>query len=122
MTDVMCGAGRRPNNALPRGGLVRHNGFRSVDREGPWMKMMKKLLLWLCLLIATLAAGQAKKGSPMASGSQAKKGAPAGSVASTAAAKICDDPYQVREPADGWPEVPIQILFHHENSKAPWAK
>jgi hypothetical protein len=72
--------------------------------------------------MATLAAGQAKKGSPAASGSQAKKGAPAGSVASTAAAKICDDPYVVREDADGWPEGPVTILFHHEKSKAPWAK
>ena len=81
---------------------------------------MKKVCVCLCLLMATLAAGQAKKGPPAASGSQAKKGAPAGGVASTAAAKICDDPYAVREDADGWPEAPIQILFHHENSKAPW--
>ncbi|HEX3586083.1 MAG TPA: hypothetical protein VH024_08805, partial [Candidatus Angelobacter sp.] len=73
------------------------------------MKMMKKLSLWLCLLIATLAAGQAKKA------------APASGVVS-AAAKICADPYAVREDADGWPEGPVVILFHHEKSKAPWAK
>jgi hypothetical protein len=72
------------------------------------MKTMKKLLLWLCLLMATLAAGQAKKVAP-ASG------------AVSAAAKICNDPYAVREDADGWPEGPITILFHHEKSKAPWA-
>jgi hypothetical protein len=71
--------------------------------------------------MATLAVGQAKKGSPAASGSQAKKGAPAGGVVSIAA-KICDDPYVVREDADGWPEGPVTILFHHEKSKAPWAK
>jgi hypothetical protein len=51
---------------------------------------------------------------------QAKKAPPVGGVTSTAA-KICDDPYTVREPADGWPEGPIQILFHREKSKAPWA-
>ena len=61
------------------------------------------------LLAATLAASQAKKGTP------------AGSAAS-AAAKICDDPYAVQEPANGWPEAPITILFHREKSKAPWAK
>ena len=38
----------------------------------------------------------------------------------SAAAKICADPYSVREPADGWPETPITILFHREKSKAPW--
>lgn len=83
---------------------------------------MKTVCVCLCLWMATLAGGQAKKGAPAASGSQAKKGAPAGGVASTAAAKICDDPYQVREPADGWPEAPMQILFHREKSKALWAK
>jgi hypothetical protein len=72
--------------------------------------MIKKmqLCLWLCLLTATLAFGQAKK-------------APATSGAVSAAAKICDDPYAVREDADGWPEGPVTILFHHEKSKAPWA-
>ena len=67
------------------------------------------LLLCLCLLITTLAAGQAKKTAPAG-------GAP------SAAAKICDNPYAVTEDADGWPEAPIQILFHREKSKAPWAK
>jgi hypothetical protein len=82
---------------------------------------MKTMCVCLCLWMATLAVGQAKKGSPAASGSQAKKGAPAGGVVSIAA-KICDDPYVVREDADGWPEGPVTILFHHEKSKAPWAK
>jgi len=72
------------------------------------MKLRKKMWLCLCLLIATLAAGQAKK-------------APATSGAVSTAAKICDDPYAVREDADGWPEGPVTILFHHEKSKAPWA-
>ncbi|HEY2915481.1 MAG TPA: WD40 repeat domain-containing protein [Candidatus Angelobacter sp.] len=74
------------------------------------MKMMKKLPLCLCLFAATLAFGQAKKAPPVSS------------AASAAAAKICDDPYAVTESADGWPEGPVQILFHREKSKAPWAK
>jgi hypothetical protein len=73
------------------------------------MKTMKKLSLCLCLLLATLAAGQAKK-------------TPAIGGAASAAAKICAAPYAVREDADGWPEGPVVILFHHEKSKAPWAK
>jgi hypothetical protein len=67
---------------------------------------MKKM--YLCLLMAALAVGQAKKAPPT-------------SGVTSAAAKICDDPYTVREPADGWPEGPVTILFHHEKSKAPWA-
>src|ERR1041384_574270 len=74
------------------------------------MKMMKKLSLCICISAATLAIGQAKKTPPPTSGM------------TSAAAKICDDPYQVREDADGWPEGPVTILFHHEKSKAPWAK
>ena len=72
--------------------------------------LMKKmqLCLWLSLVITTLAMGQAKK-------------APATSGAVSTAAKICDDPFAVREDADGWPEGPVTILFHHEKSKAPWA-
>jgi hypothetical protein len=71
------------------------------------MKMINKLSFCLCLAAATLAYGQAKK-------------APATSGAASTAAKICDNPYVVREDADGWPEGPVTILFHHENSKAPW--
>ena len=70
--------------------------------------MRKLWCLWLCLVISTLAFGQAKKAPPTTG------------VAS-AAAKICDDPYAIREPAEGWPEGPVTILFHHEKSKAPWA-
>jgi hypothetical protein len=69
---------------------------------------MKTMCACLCLLVATLALGQAKKT------------APAGGAAS-AAAKICNKPYAGGEVADGWPEAPIQILFHREESKAPWA-
>ena len=68
---------------------------------------MKMMCLWLCLLTVSLAAGQAKKGTPT-------------SGAASAAAKICEEPFAVREDADGWPEGPVQILFHHEKSKAPW--
>ena len=74
------------------------------------MKMMKQLSLCLCLFATPFAFGQAKKAPPVSS------------AASTAAAKICNDPYAVTESADGWPEGPIQILFHREKSKAPWAK
>jgi hypothetical protein len=70
--------------------------------------MMKKMQLCLWLLIATLAAGQAKK-------------APATSGAVSAAAKVCDDPYSAGDVKDGWPEGPVTILFHHEKNKAPWA-
>lgn len=51
-----------------------------------------------------------------------KKGSPHQQGAALTAAKICDDPYAITETADGWPEGPIQILFHREKSKAPWAK
>lgn len=72
------------------------------------MKTMKKLLLCAFFFAAALALGQAKK-------------APSAGVTSTAA-KICDDPYAVQEPANGWPQGPVTILFHHEKSKSPWAK
>ena len=73
------------------------------------MKTIKKLSLCLCFFAVTHAIGQAKK-------------APVVSSVNSVAAKICDDPYQITESADGWPEGPIQILFHHEKSKGPWAK
>lgn len=68
---------------------------------------MNKLSLYVCLLTAMSVAAQTKKGTS----------APA---PASAAARICDDPYQVTEPADGWPEGPVQILFHREKSKLPW--
>jgi hypothetical protein len=77
----------------------------SPEKRG---KLMKKMWLCLCLLTATLALGQVKKGAPI-------------SGATSAAAKICDQPYAAGEVADGWPEAPITILFHHEKSKASWA-
>src|SRR5260221_1464094 len=69
---------------------------------------MKMMYLCLCLLAVSLAAGQARK-------------AASSSGAASAAAKICEEPFAVREDADGWPEGPVVILFHHEKSKAPWA-
>jgi len=42
------------------------------------------------------------------------------STAAGTAAKVCADP--LGEPADGWPEAPITILFHREESKAAWAR
>ena len=71
-------------------------------------RLMKNTALYLCLL------------TPVVALSQAKKGAPAGNAA-PAASKICDDPYEVRDPADGWPDGPVQILFHREKSKLPWS-
>jgi hypothetical protein len=73
------------------------------------LMLKMQLCLSLFLVVTVLAAGQAKKAPPVSS-------------VISAAAKICDDPYQVTEATDGWPEGPIQILFHHEKSKAPWAK
>jgi hypothetical protein len=69
---------------------------------------VKRMQLCLCLLVASLAVGQAKKTAPMV-------------AATSTAAKICEEPFAVREDADGWPEGPVVILFHHEKSKAPWA-
>jgi hypothetical protein len=73
------------------------------------VRLKKKMMyLCLCLWMAALAFGQEKKGAPIG-----------GAV--SAAAKMCDEPFAVSNSADGWPEGPVNILFHHENSKAPWA-
>jgi len=70
---------------------------------------MKKIMyLCVCLGMAALAFGQGKKGAPVS-----------GAIA--AAAKMCNEPFAVGDSADGWPEGPVNILFHHEKSKAPWA-
>jgi WD40 repeat protein len=69
---------------------------------------MKYVCLCLYLLSASVAF------------SQAKKSAPASATASPLA-RICQDPFQVREPAEGWPEAPVRVLFHREKSKAPWS-
>ena len=68
---------------------------------------MKRMCVGLCLLLATLALGQARKTAPVGG-------------AASAAAQICDKPYAAGD-ADGWPEGPVTILFHREKSKAPWA-
>ena len=70
---------------------------------------MQKLAAFLCLAAAVVTAQQKK--------SAALPGAGAGT-----ATKICDDPYQVRESADGWPEGPVYIAFHREKSKGPWTR
>jgi hypothetical protein len=72
------------------------------------MKSVVFLMSW-CALMTAVAAQQTKK-------------APAPVAATSPAAKICDDPYQIREPAEGWPEAPVYILFHREKSKTPWAR
>jgi hypothetical protein len=76
----------------------------SPEKRGTLMKIM---CLCLCLLMATLAAGQTKKAPPI-------------NGAVSTAAKICDHPYAVGEAGEGWPEGPVNILFHHEKSKEPW--
>jgi hypothetical protein len=69
---------------------------------------MTKLWTFLCLLGATLSAAQAKKGTSAIS-------------AAPAAAKACENAYEVDGTADGWPEGPVQILFHRQKSKLPWS-
>lgn len=76
------------------------------------MKSFTASITLYLLLTGTLSAQQA----------QTKPAHAAATSAVSAAAKICDDPYQVREPADGWPEAPVYILFHREKSKAPWSR
>lgn len=66
---------------------------------------------WLCLFLVTAA---------VTAFSQPKKTVPASAGASPEA-KICQEPYQVREPAAGWPEGPVRVLFHREDSKSPWS-
>jgi hypothetical protein len=65
---------------------------------------------WLCLLLLTptVAFGQPKKSAPTSAGTLPM-------------ATICEDPYKVREPAEGWPEAPVRVLFHREKSKLPWS-
>lgn len=69
---------------------------------------MKNVWLWLCLLTASVMAF-----------SQPRKSAPE-SVGTSPEAKICQQPYQVQEKANGWPEGPIRVLFHREGSKSSW--
>lgn len=61
------------------------------------------LCAWLLLALPVLA--------------QPRKTIPAPGIS---AARICADPYAVRESAEGSPEGPVVILFHREKSKAPW--
>jgi hypothetical protein len=76
-----------------------------VEKRGGFMKNT-----WLCLYLLTAALAL----------SQSQKNVPA-SAATLPTAGICEHPYQVREPAEGWPETPVRVLFHRENSKTPWA-
>jgi hypothetical protein len=76
------------------------------------MKSFTASITFSLLLTGTLCAQQ----------TQSKPAHAAATPAVSAAARICDDPYQVREPADGWPEAPVYILFHREKSKAPWGR
>ena len=69
---------------------------------------MRNASLCLYLLWATVAFSQTKKSAPA-------------SAATSPMARICEEPYQVREPAEGWPEGPVRVLFHREKSKAPWS-
>jgi hypothetical protein len=77
----------------------------SPRRQGEFMKNM---WLCLCLLSASVMAF-----------SQSRKSAPE-SVGTSPEAKICQQPYQVQEQANGWPEGPVHVLFHREDSKSSW--
>src|SRR5579864_5312116 len=80
--------------------------YGTMASPGKRGALMKRMCVCLCLLLATLALGQAKKTAPVGG-------------AASAAAQICDKPYAVGD-ADGWPEGPVTILFHREKSKSPW--
>jgi WD40 repeat protein len=64
--------------------------------------------LFLLLAVSGLLFAQQKKTPAMSS---------AAASGATVFAKLCEDPYQINEPADGWPEGPVAILFHREKSK-----
>lgn len=69
---------------------------------------MRKLGILLCLcFVITVSAQQKKTLSP---------------AVPAAAARICDDPYQVRDDAEGWPEGPAYILFRGTKDKGPWTR
>lgn len=68
---------------------------------------MKNVWLCVCLLTASMMAFS-------------QPGKSAQGVGTSPEAKICQQPYQVQEPANGWPEGPIRVLFHREGSKSPW--
>src|SRR6266853_6552657 len=88
---------------LSRREFIRHNCLSRQMGD-----LMNKTWLCLCLLAATAAVGQQKKSTGASGGI-------------SPAARMCDDPYAVKETADGWPEGPINILFHREKSKLPWS-
>jgi hypothetical protein len=98
---------RRPNNTLPRARFLLHNGFRFRNKRTANTDDEKTIAMPVRFRCDS-GPRPDKKGS-----------APSG--AASTAAKICENSYAVREDADGWPEAPVVILFHHEKSKVPWA-
>jgi len=71
---------------------------------------MHKLGILLCLCFAIAVPAQQKKTTTSSAAVPA------------VAAKICDDPYQNGDGAEGWPEGPVYILFHREKDKGPWTR
>jgi len=72
------------------------------------MKSHFRVCLLVCLASILALAQQPKAAAPQ--------------PGATALGKLCDDPYSAgTAAAESWPTPPLYILFHHENSKAPWA-
>jgi len=91
---------------------LRYSGWQHMSQSFHGQSMRFSRCLLFLLALSALLSAQQKKTLP-------KSGAPASGA--TALAKLCDDPYEVREPADGWPEGPVAILFHREKSKL-WSR
>ena len=65
---------------------------------------MKKVFVYLCLLMANLAWGQAKKPAPVGARLPRRQ-------------QICDKPFAGGEVADGWPEGPFPFFFIAKRAK-----
>src|SRR5260221_1966106 len=90
---------------------LRYSGCQNMPQPFHGQPMRFSRYLFFLLALAGLLSAQQKKATQTKSAA-----APA-----TAFAKLCDDPYQVRGPADGWPEGPVTILFHREKTKL-WSR
>jgi len=75
------------------------------------MQSGKRLLPVAFSLMAALASPAQQK----------KPAAAAPSPALAAAANLCANPYTASY-APGWPEVPVYILYHHQDSTGPWVR
>src|SRR5258708_34921617 len=101
------GSGNRQNLKTTIADL-RYSGWQHMFQSFHGQSMRFSRCLLFLLGLSALLSAQQKKTLP-------KSGAAASDA--TALAKLCDDPYEVSEPADGWPEGPVASLFHREKSK-----